>query len=167
MRLRRFAIHQTLKFGTINVAAFGKSVDQFESFVPVGFQNGPSAFAGLVYSRPMLLFWNSISVEQYGNLPEIVKPRRFVSRAVKDLFGSPTGDQICNFIHKMQVIGRTRDDIGAAVPALRLAASDADGYHGQSERPRHDGMTRLVRANPAWMLLGRIHCLTVSCLRSR
>ena len=77
------------------MASFGKSVDQLEGSFPVIFQNEPSAFTRLGYTRPMLIFGNAISVEQHGNFAKVRKPCTIVRWTVKELFASPTGSETC------------------------------------------------------------------------
>ena len=148
---QRLLCHQPRKFGVTDVASFGKSVDQLEGSFPVVFQNEPSAFTRLGYTRPMLIFGNAISVEQHGNFAKVRKPCTIVRWTVKELFASPTGSETCGSIHVVQGPGSPKTS-GASLPPSGHAESDVDGNHGHTERPRHYGMARLVTAKPALCL---------------
>src|SRR5262245_57143507 len=115
------------------------------------FQNGPSAFTGLGYTSPMFNFGNAIVGKQHRNFLEVRKPRTVVRWTVKELFANPAGSETCGFIHVVQG-PRSPNISGAALPPSGHAESDVDGNHGHTEGPRHNGMARLVAAQPALFL---------------
>ena len=127
-----FAMHQPQKFSATDVASLGKSVDQLGCSFPVVFQNDPSAFTGLGYTRPMLIFGNALSVEQHGNFAKVRKPCTIVRWTVKELFASLTGSETCGSIHVVQG-PRSPIIFGAALPPSGHAKRDVDGNHGHTE----------------------------------
>ena len=127
-----FAMHQPQKFSATDVASFGKSVDQLEGSFPVIFQDEPSAFTRLGYTRPMLIFGNALSVEQHGNFAKVRKPCTIVRWTVKELFASPTGSETCGSIHVVQG-PRSPIIFGAALPPSGHAKRDVDGNHRHTE----------------------------------
>lgn len=144
-----------VKVGGIDVATFDKSISELERFVPVPCQNGAGAFFGFVYSWPKLVLRYPIAIKERRDFPKVLKPRFFMSRAVEKLFRCFPSGVVQNLVLDGKMIDRR--GTGSTVPVFLLSIEHPDDHHRQAERMQHDGVPRLVTANPAWRFFGRCY----------